>query len=468
MYFAFAIFMKNEKIIYILAVVVAIVVNVFSWHLPFFWDTILTSTITQHFYENGFHNFITPTAYDAGHPPLFYIYVTSFYFLFGKSLFAAHLSMLPFIIIGVISFIKILQHFNFNIKYQLVGILLFFSIPAVITQNTLVSYDAVLLSVYLAALYAILTNKKILFALVLFVVVGISLRGLFCVVSLSITIYFLEKRNVLSWFKWNIYFAPAMIIICVWLYYHHAATGWWLSTNAENWSEQRGLVSLFGLFKNGISIVRCLFDLGVAILSLLSLFYLIHNKKIDEITLLWLIPLIIFSISFLPFTNPINHRYFLIVYVLMLLPVLRFLSNRKIVYTILTIAILNLGHFLIYPVPISNGWDCTLVHTTFTKELKSKFYDSMTKRLSVDISKVGTVFPMSASRKQTEFLDDTTRMINVNGKSIDNIEFVLFSNFGNDFSDEQINELKKWFICIDYRKHQVEMILYRNPKFHSK
>jgi hypothetical protein len=88
--------------------------------------------------------------------------------------------------------------------------------------------------------------------------------------------------------------------------------------------------------------------------------------------------------------------------------------------------------------------------------------------LSVDISNVGTVFPMSASRKQTEFLDDTTKMINVNGKSIDHIEFVLFSNFGNDFSDEQINELRKWFICIDYRKHQVEMILYRNPKFHSK
>jgi hypothetical protein len=460
--------MKNEKAIYTIAIVVAIVVNVFSWHLPFFWDTILTSTITQYFYENGFHNFITPTVYDAGHPPLFYIYVTSFYYLFGKSLFAAHLSMLPFIIIGVISFIKILQHFNFNIKYQLVGILLFFSIPAVITQNTLVSYDAVLLSLYLAALYAILTNKKILFAFVLLGIVGISLRGIFCIVSLSTTIYFLEKRNILSWFKWNKYIAPAVIIISIWLYYHHAETGWWLSTNAANWSEQRGLVSLFGLFKNGISIARCLFDLGIAILTLLSLFYLIQNKKIDEITLLWLIPLIIFSISFLPFTNPINHRYFLIVYVLMLLPVLRFLSNRKIVYTILTIAILNLGHFLIYPVPISNGWDCTLVHTTFTNELKSTFYESMTKRLSVDISNVGTVFPMSASRKQTEFLDDTTKMINVNGKSIDHIEFVLFSNFGNDFSDEQINELRKWFICIDYRKHQVEMILYRNPKFHSK
>ncbi len=238
--------MKNEKLIYIFAIALAVVINIFSWHLPFFWDTILTSTITQYFYEHGFQNFITPAQYDAGHPPLFYIYVTSFYHFFGKNLFAAHLSMLPFTLVGIFSFIKILQHFQFDKKYQLIGTVLFFSIPAVITQYCLVSYDAVLLSLYLASILLILRQQKILFAVAIIGIVGVSLRGLFCVASLSVTIYFLEKRAIRSWLKWNLYFLPAIVLMLVWLIHHHAQTGWWLSTNAANWSEQRGFVNFFG------------------------------------------------------------------------------------------------------------------------------------------------------------------------------------------------------------------------------
>lgn len=456
--------MKNEYKIYIFAIAIAFVVNIFSWHLPFFWDTILTSTITQYFYEHGFQNFITPAQFDAGHPPLFYIYVTTFYFIFGKSLFVAHFAMLPFTIIGVVSFIQILKYFKFDKKQQYLGLILFFSIPAVLTQYCLVSYDAVLLSLYLLALTLILKNRKIFFTLVLFFIVGISLRGLFCLVSLSITIYFLEKRNLKSWLKWNLYFIPSLIIITIWFYYHFTQTGWFISTNAEGWSEQRGVVNAFGLFKNGISIARSFFDLGIVIISLLSMFYLIEKRKIDQYTLLWLIPFIVFSISFLPFTNPINHRYFLIVFVLMLLPVIRFLSSKKNIFAVLTTIILILGHFLIYPVPISNGWDCTLVHTKYSRDIKI-VEDSIKGKLNLDRAKIGSVFPIIVSRKQIEMLDDTIRMLDVNGKSIDSIEFVLFSNIGNDFSYEQIKKIRKWQPIIVDKRKQIEIILYRNPKF---
>jgi len=458
---------KNEKLIYIFAIALAVVINIFSWHLPFFWDTILTSTITQYFYEHGFQNFITPAQYDAGHPPLFYIYVTSFYHFFGKNLFAAHLSMLPFTLVGIFSFIKILQHFQFDKKYQLIGTVLFFSIPAVITQYCLVSYDAVLLSLYLASILLILRQQKILFAVAIIGIVGVSLRGLFCVASLSVTIYFLEKRAIRSWLKWNLYFLPAIVLMLVWLIHHHAQTGWWLSTNAANWSEQRGFVNFFGLFKNGISISRCLFDLCIALLSLLSLFYFVQKRKFDDLTLLWFIPMLIFSLSFLLFTNPINHRYFLIVYVLMLLPVLQFLSNKKIIYSVITTFVLILGHLLIYPVPISNGWDCTLEHTSYNY-VRNDYFGLYARDFYVDRTTIGTVFPMDASRHQTDLLNDTIRMINVNGKSIDSIPYVLYSNACNDFSDEQIEQLKKWETVIQLKNGLVEMILYRNPKFYPK
>ena len=127
---------KNQYIgLYVLGIILALGINIYSWHLPFFWDTLLTSTITQHFYESGFNNFITPQQFDAGHPPLFYVYVTLVYKMFGKSLFAAHLSMLPFIVLGIVSFLRIMQYFKFDIKQQLSGMLLFFCIPAVMTQS---------------------------------------------------------------------------------------------------------------------------------------------------------------------------------------------------------------------------------------------------------------------------------------------------------------------------------------------
>lgn len=459
--------MTTNKQVYGLGILLAIVVNIFSWHLPFFWDTILTSTITQYFYEHGFHGFITPATFDAGHPPLFYIYVTCFYFLFGKSLVAAHLSMLPFVILGVVSFVSLLQHFSFTRKQQLLGVIFYFSIPAVITQNTLVSYDAVLLSLYLAALSSYFKKNRILFVFLMFGIVGITLRGLFCLAALSITIYLLDNKNLKRWFKWNLLFAPAIILIASWYVYHYSQTGWLFATKSEGWSEQRGFVNVIGLLKNGVSVFRCFFDLGIVILSFLSLFYFIQKKKLDNYTLLWLIPAIVFAVSFLPFTNPINHRYFLIVYVLMLLPVVQFLADRKIVYSILTVCILLLGHLQIYPVPISNAWDCTLMYSIYNNSERDEFYNTLTGRLHLDRTKIGTVFPMNASRYQTDMINDTVRMINVNGQSIDSFEFVLFSNYGNDFSDEQIKELRKWAVIMKYKKSGVEVILYQNPQINS-
>ncbi|MBK6274912.1 MAG: hypothetical protein IPF58_09515 [Saprospirales bacterium] len=357
--------MAQNKNIYLLGIVLAIVVNVFSWHLPFFWDTILTSTITQHFFFHGFGNFISPSQYDAGHPPFFYIYVTGFYHIFGKNLFAAHLSILPFTILGIVSFIQLLQHFSFSKQQQIFGVVLYFSIPAIITQNILVSYDAVLLSLYLAAFVAFLKDKKILFSFLLIGIVGISLRGLFCLISLSITIYFLLKKDIKSWMNWSFYFVPSILIILIWYVYHYTQTGWFLSTNAEGWSNQRGLVNTVGFLKNSLSIARCFFDLGIIILSLLSLYYFIQKKKIDNFILIAFVPAIIFSISFLPYSNPINHRYFLIVYVLMIPIVIQFLSNKKLILSVLTILVLWFGNLQIYPVPISNGWDCTLQCVNF-------------------------------------------------------------------------------------------------------
>lgn len=455
--------MQENKNIYVFAIVLAIVINVFSWHLPFFWDTILTSTITQHFYTFGLGNFISPLQFDAGHPPLFYSYITCFYFLFGKTLCAAHLAILPFTILGIFSFLQILKHFQFDNRQQFFGCLFYFSIPAVCTQNLLVSYDAVLLSLYLTALLAFLKNRKILFSIVLIGIVGISLRGLFCVISLSISFYFLLDRKFKEWIKWNLFFIPAVVLIAAWYAFHYLQTGWLFSTNAAGWSQQRSWANGMQFFKNGIAIARCFFDLGIFCLSILCAVAFFKKQNFDKIFLIAFIPFLLFSISFLPFTNPINHRYFLIVYVLMIPIVLRFLASKKVVFSILSIIILWLGNFQIYPVPISNGWDCTLSHLSYFS-CRNHFLE-WKEKVHFDTEKMGSVFPMTTSLYQTNFADDTSKMINVNAISIDTFPFILFSNVGNDFSDEQIEQLKSWKPISEWKSGQVNMILYRNPKF---
>jgi hypothetical protein len=457
--------LKNTGI-YAVAAVLSIGVNIYSWHLPFFWDTILTSTITQHFYENGFHNFITPSTYDAGHPPLFYIYVTLFFKWFGKNLFASHLSMLPFTFLGIFSFIKILEWHEFSFKDQFIGVVLFFSIPAVLTQYTMVSYDAVLLSLYLSALACFLYNRKLFFSFVLILMVGISIRGLVSLASLSITIYFFRMHAKRDWLKWMCCIVPAIALAIGWYFYHHAQAGWFISTNAEGWAAHRGLVNLKELIKNGFSITRCLFDYSIIVLILLAVLYAAFSRKLNSYTFIWLVPAVTFSSSFLPFTNPINHRYYLIVYVLLLPAVLRLLSKKNIRLSVMVIVLLVSGHFMIYPGKISNGWDCTLAHQPYFK-LKNSL-EVYLKEHSILHNEVGTVFPMIASKYQTDLVSDKNRMVNVNGMRVDSIEYILYSNIGNDFSDEQLDKFQQWHTLKEERSGLVKMVLLQNPHFPRK
>ncbi len=454
---------KHPAFIYFIAFLLALAVNVYSWHLPFFWDTLLTSTITQHFYDNGLHTCIAPSRWDVGHPPLFYLYVTAFYYLFGKSLLSAHLALLPFTITGIFSFIRVLNYFSFSTKQQWTGLLLYLTIPAVITQNLLVSYDTVLLSMYLMALASFLYDKKLLFAIASVIIAGVSIRGLFGLTALSATIYFWLNGSLKKWMTWNLYFLPASLLAVTWYYYHFRVTGWVFATHSQEWSAQRGIVDLGGLMRNMFSVGRAMMDYGVVILSVLSIFYMISTRKLDKYLMLWMVPFTVFVLLLLPFSNPVNHRYFLIIYILMLPPVILFLSGRNIIFTILTVILLFIGNFQIYPASISNGWDCTLAHLYYHGGME-KFINEYNNNVYIDKKQIGTVFPMNVSTYQYRMDENRDRLINVNGQLIDTVPYVLYSNVGNDFSDEQLNRLKGWNVVWKCKNGLVEFELLKNPQ----
>ncbi len=454
---------NHPTFIYLFAFILAVAINVFSWQFPFFWDTLLTSTITQYFFDNGLHTCIAPPRWDVGHPPLFYLYLTGVYHLFGKTLLTAHAALLPFTIMGMFSFLLLLKHFSFSVKQQWIGLLLLVSVPAVITQNLLVSYDAVLLSLYLLALVSILTDKKLFLVLSSIIIVGVSIRGLFCLAALSITIYFWIHKDIKKWVQWNLLFIPAVLLAASWYYYHFLMTGWMFATNSQEWSTQRGIVGLGGMVRNMFSIGRSMFDYGAVILSALGFFYMFSKRKLDILILLWLIPLVVFSLLLLPFSNPVNHRYFLVVYVLMLPSVISVISERRLILTILTFVLLFLGNFQIYPISISNGWDCTLAHVSY-HDCMNHFNEFYNGSKLIDRKQIGTVFPMNVSAYQYKMDEDKDRLINVNGLTVDTIPYVLYSNVGNDFSDEQLLILKGWNSVWRCKSGLVEFSLLKNPQ----
>ena len=398
--------------IWFVAAGLAIGWNVQSWHSPFFWDTILTSGVSQYYLAHGFRDLILPANLDAGHPPLFYIYITGCFKLLGKSLLVAHVSMLPFLLTGIFSFIRLLQKMEFPVKAQWIGLLLFWAIPAVATQYSLVSYDAVLLSLYLLSLVLFLEHKKIAFSIVLLLIGGITGRGIFAIASIFISCIVLHRSKIRSWI---IAFVPAVLFYLGWYLYHYKRTGYVFSPD-NGWSGQRGLADVMQLFRNGISIIRVLLDMGIVFLLGYNVFAFLKIRKLPFRYLIGLIPFVIFSFSFLFLTNPINHRYYLVVYVLMLLPVLKLLAETKWIFSFILMILLIAGHFQIYPGKISNAWDSTLAHLPY-HGLRKEFI-AYADNAGIDRSRIGTVFPMNTSLMQTNLSGDTARMINVNGLKI--------------------------------------------------
>lgn len=445
---------KNQFWIFGFAFALTIGINIFSWNKPFFWDTLLTSSITQFYYENGFGNLIPPQYLDAGHPPFFYMYVVVFYKIFGLNLFAAHFAMLLPNLLGSFALVKIMQYFKWHFNLQALGILAFFAIPAIITQQILVSYDAVLLALFLLASYCILYDKHLVLTFILIGIVAISLRGIFVNISLFLLLLFKIKYLRKTFFIC----LPSAIFITIWLLYHSHFSSSVFSAN-NDWSNQRSIASFNQIIKNSIALMRILFDFGIVLLSLIQIFQIIKAKSINQLQLFWVIPFVVFSLGFIFFSNPISHRYFLIVYVFMLLASLDFLykNYRKFIFVFV---LLPLGHFQIYGHSISNGWDCTLSHLSFFS-LKKDF-DNYLQQHKIKKEEIASVTPVHSSDAQYYLQKSTSRMQNVHNKDWANYKYILYSNICNDFSNEQLKKMQQLSILKQEKKGQVVMILYQN------
>ena len=450
-------------------------ISLLSSSIPFFWDMVEFSRISQFYYSGNFKQLIVPEIIDSGHPPLFGIYLAVCWKIFGKSLFIYHLSILPFMLGVFWHYYKLAKKWISPRSIPLALLLLWIE-PTYLTQCILGSMDILIVYFFLLAINSLLEKKLMLFALSLVFLSLLSLRGFLMILPIGLyhllsnfeykinkTVFKINRIN--SSLIWP--YIPAFVSIILWGTYHWHQTGWAFSPPSR-W-EHRSLASPERIFRNSIYIIWKMVDFGRIFLWVIFLFACTKKELFRKISFSWLwlflCCLFFFFISMAPLTNPIGHRYFMIIYLLLSIGIseiiMSFSWNKSIWLSTCSALFLFSGNFILYPEKYGNGWDSSLKCLAFFK-LKEQMHVYIENN-DIDTHKTGSAFPLRANPSYTHLLDKSYGIGDKDSIPFQNYSYILQSNVCNLFSEKQIQLLhsKKYQELARYQSGQVYVSLYK-------
>lgn len=449
----------------------------------FFWDTIQLGSKHAHFYyESGFSYLLLPPEIDSGHPPLFGMYLAVGWLLFGKSLLTSHLLMLPFVCLLIYQWYHLGKHLGGEQLLPYFMLLLLVD-PVVASQSILISPDLPLMGLFLLLLNSILhknVNGK------MWAILGlgmISMRGM----MVGFLLFFWEwlvynkKENIggriphfLS-LLWP--YLPGGLLAMAFLGYHYVARGWVGFHENSEWAPSFALADGKQLLKNIAVLVWRWLDFGRVFISLAfaGMFLTLISKRgwkaawkeniNRQFALLLVFLLAGLSFSFLRYAGLQQHRYllplFLIMTVFFYLFLLHFPSTllkpkrKRLVLLVICLGLFS-GNFWVYPDKISQGWDSTLAHWPHY-ELRTDVLNYLEEE-GIALERVGTAFPEIGPLKFKDLSEESTGF---KQKDLLRDSYILYSNIMNDFTDEEIDELRsEWKLIYRSVKWNIKMELY--------
>jgi hypothetical protein len=456
--------------------------------LPFFWDTIqLASRHANFFFDTDFRSIILPHEMDSGHIPSLGIYLAAVWKIFGRSLFASHIAMLPFILGIVWQMSRLVRKFIPE-KWQFAAMIILLLDPTLLAQCTLVSPDVLLVFFFLMALNNLSEKNRIYYGIALAGLTLSSMRGMMCVAGLFctdiiITLYnkrtLANPRSFPSAFLSNLLsYLPALFIAGLFFGWHYYKTGWIGYHKGMPWYPFFETVDFKGAIYNTFILGWRLIDFGHLFIWITALFcfwnFYGHRPSLpySSITLSIILITIFLSIAhaFILHRNLSMHRYLLPVYIVFTLLVLNYLYYntgetfpRKFFTWLLIIGLLT-GNFWVYPDRIAKGWDSSLAYIPYFS-LRKKMMDFMDKN-SIKTEETGTCFPNTGV---IDRIDLSGNMGSFADKDLLTNNYIFYSNIYNDFSDDELLELKgEWQQIKEFRLIQVKIILYKNPQQFAK
>ncbi len=295
----------------------------FSRSIPFFWDSALYCDISHYYYDTDFSSLVPPPALDpAGSPMIYWMYMAAAWKIFGKTLLVSHFVFLPFLLGIAWEYYKLAKRFLAPVLIP-PAMLLLMAEPTVSMQSAILSYDVPKAYLFLLALNAVLGKKNFLFSIALCLLALSSTRGMFLTFSLmGIAMYFWrtsgEKKpalNILS-------FVPCILVLAGWMTHHYHKTGWALFTPDDAYHHQRSILPLSMMFRQCLYVLWEVCDFGrVFIWAFIAAgWILLRYKKRSApsglLILLLALPLAVMMITMCPFSIPIGHKYFLVLFLL--------------------------------------------------------------------------------------------------------------------------------------------------------
>ncbi|MBK0403339.1 hypothetical protein I5M27_10105 [Adhaeribacter sp. BT258] len=440
----------------------------------FFWDSILlASRYGNWYFSTNFSTLFVPENI-AGYPPLFGMYMALGWKIFGKSLVVSHLLILPFALGIVQQVLKLCRKFLAENPAAWAALLLLAD-PTLLAQCTQVAPDVLLVFLYLFSLNKILEKRRLLLIFSLIFLGLLSPRGTIAAFALFLTdagLFWFEKKETRTLKHFTTLFltyAPAGLLVIFWQILHFRHFGWIGYNPDSEWGTLSQFAGLKGMIRNAALITWRLFDFGRLFIGfgfLVTLLYYFRKRlqfppETYRLFTLVTIPFFLFSLVFLPFTNPIGHRYYLVVFLLLALLVCYLLAHipnrlfRKITYGFMLPGLLT-GHFWIYPDSVAKGWDATLAHTPYF-ELRREAIAFLDEK-NIPLETVGSDYPNLAPLSITNLNNDIRHF---KPKDLKTDKLVLYSNIFNGFSDEELSDLQtQWQVVKSWKSGQVKMILY--------
>jgi hypothetical protein len=438
--------------------------------IPFFWSGTFFSEQAVTFFNFGFNNLISPLYVDAGGFPLYSIYLALVWKVLGKTLLVSHFAMLPFILGIMYEYYKLANRFLKGQVFYFAIVLLLLE-PTFITQSILMGYDLLMVYFFFLALNSLFDQKKFLFVIAAVLLCLSSVRGgamLFSILLIDLIFQYQADRKI----KWSglLKYIYPFIFVVIWAIYHHTQTGWYLFSPTRVINES--LVSFMMLVRQMLYTIWKIIDFGRIVLCLVVFIGVLllfkkekNNIQFKQIIVLVLVPILVLLIFLSAVSNPVGHRYFISVFLLLNIAACfmleKLMTVKKQVWVFVIIAVsLIAGNFWMYPERFGNGWDSSLKILPYFKLQKE--VDQFIVQNKIKPSEIASQFPFVADVQFSYLADSSSTFINFDEKPVKPYHYFLQSNLINTLALDEIENLKKdWTLLKEFKSGQIYIALYQ-------
>lgn len=442
--------------------------------LPFFWDKdILYSRIAHYLLDHRFP-LALPNDLDTGYPPALAYLLALVWKITGKSLFTAHLIMLPFTL-GIVWQTRKLVDRLFSGRHVVATMVLIFADTVLLAQTVLFSTDLVMLFFMILAINAVLENRRVLLALAMTGLLFSHMRGL--PLAAAIAVFDLcaspGRKTLPQLIRMSVPYIPAISLFTAWMVWHYRHTGWVLMHPASPWAGCYEPVNSKGFLRNVVILGWRMIDFGRIVVWLIPLWVLFrHNLSklrqdpVIRMLVILLAAILLFTAPAMLFYKILNgHRYLIPFYFVLtvLASYLLFFNpgfgrSRPMILALMLAGLLS-GSFWVYPQKIATGWDATLAHLPYHHLRRNmiRYLDET----GIPFDSVGSHTPNLAAIRFIELIPDDRTFARAD---LTQHRYIFYSNVFNMFTDAEIDTLQqRWSVTQEYRCLQVRVILYRKP-----